>query len=215
MDNETFANDNQFAEAQIKVIGVGGAGGNAVNRMITEKVQGVDFIVANTDLQALNNSQATTKIRLGPKLTKGLGAGSNPEVGEKAAQESEEQIKKALEGADMVFITAGMGGGTGTGAAPVVAKLAKDSGALTVGVVTRPFSFEGPRRARYAAEGLEKLKSNVSDYKNLQFKYLVQYSKSFIKIYYCYDGKYRTIVNNIKKAYKKGREEHAIKEFRS
>ncbi|MBB1095252.1 cell division protein FtsZ [Limosilactobacillus sp. BG-MG3-A] len=161
MDNETFANDNQFAEAQIKVIGVGGAGGNAVNRMITEKVQGVDFIVANTDLQALNNSQATTKIRLGPKLTKGLGAGSNPEVGEKAAQESEEQIKKALEGADMVFITAGMGGGTGTGAAPVVAKLAKDSGALTVGVVTRPFSFEGPRRARYAAEGLEKLKSNV------------------------------------------------------
>ena len=121
MDNETFANDNQFAEAQIKVIGVGGAGGNAVNRMITEKVQGVDFIVANTDLQALNNSQATTKIRLGPKLTKGLGAGSNPEVGEKAAQESEEQIKKALEGADMVFITAGMGGGTGTGAAPVVA----------------------------------------------------------------------------------------------
>ena len=124
MDNETFANDNQFAEAQIKVIGVGGAGGNAVNRMITEKVQGVDFIVANTDLQALNNSQATTKIRLGPKLTKGLGAGSNPEVGEKAAQESEEQIKKALEGADMVFITAGMGGGTGTGAAPVVAKLA-------------------------------------------------------------------------------------------
>ena len=161
MDNETFANDNQFAEAQIKVIGVGGGGGNAVNRMISEKVQGVDFIVANTDLQALNNSQATTKIRLGPKLTKGLGAGSNPEVGEKAAQESEEQIKKALEGADMVFITAGMGGGTGTGAAPVVAKLAKDSGALTVGVVTRPFSFEGPRRARYAVEGLEKLKSNV------------------------------------------------------
>ncbi|MBB1123417.1 cell division protein FtsZ [Limosilactobacillus albertensis] len=161
MDNETFTNENQFAEARIKVIGVGGGGGNAVNRMIAEKVQGVDFIVANTDLQALNNSEATTKIRLGPKLTKGLGAGSNPEVGEKAAQESEEQIKKALEGADMVFITAGMGGGTGTGAAPVVAKLAKDSGALTVGVVTRPFSFEGPRRARYAAEGLEKLKSNV------------------------------------------------------
>lgn len=161
MDNETNATETQFAEARIKVIGVGGGGGNAVNRMISEKVQGVDFIVANTDLQALNASQATTKIRLGPKLTKGLGAGSNPEVGEKAAQESEEQIKKALEGADMVFITAGMGGGTGTGAAPVVAKLAKDSGALTVGVVTRPFSFEGPRRARYASEGLEKLKSNV------------------------------------------------------
>lgn len=160
MDNE-LNTENQFAEAQIKVIGVGGGGGNAVNRMIAEKVQGVDFIVANTDLQALNNSAASTKIRLGPKLTKGLGAGSNPEVGAKAAQESEEQIKKALEGADMVFITAGMGGGTGTGAAPVVAKLAKDSGALTVGVVTRPFSFEGPRRARYATEGLEKLKSNV------------------------------------------------------
>lgn len=160
MDNE-LNTENQFAEAQIKVIGVGGGGGNAVNRMIAEKVQGVDFIVANTDLQALNNSAASTKIRLGPKLTKGLGAGSNPEVGAKAAQESEEQIKKALEGADMVFITAGMGGGTGTGAAPVVAKLAKDSGALTVGVVTRPFSFEGPRRARYATEGLEKLKANV------------------------------------------------------
>lgn len=159
MDNETM--DNEFGGARIKVIGVGGGGGNAVNRMIKEKVQGVDFIVANTDRQALNNSQASTKIQLGPKLTKGLGAGSKPEVGEKAAQESEEAIKKVLEGADMVFITAGMGGGTGTGAAPVVAKLAKDSGALTVGVVTRPFSFEGPRRGKYAVEGLNKLKSNV------------------------------------------------------
>lgn len=159
MDNETI--DNEFGGARIKVIGVGGGGGNAVNRMIKEKVQGVDFIVANTDRQALNNSQASTKIQLGPKLTKGLGAGSKPEVGEKAAQESEEAIKKVLEGADMVFITAGMGGGTGTGAAPVVAKLAKDSGALTVGVVTRPFSFEGPRRGKYAVEGLNKLKSNV------------------------------------------------------
>lgn len=157
MDNET----NEFAGARIKVIGVGGGGGNAVNRMIAEKVQGVDFIVANTDLQALNASQAPTKIQLGPKLTKGLGAGSNPEVGEKAAQESEEQIQKALENADMVFITAGMGGGTGTGAAPVIAKIAKDSGALTVGVVTRPFSFEGPRRAKYATNGLDALKSNV------------------------------------------------------
>ncbi|WP_373841673.1 cell division protein FtsZ [Limosilactobacillus sp.] len=161
MDNETKTMDNEFAGARIKVIGVGGGGGNAVNRMITEKVQGVDFIVANTDLQALNASQASTKIQLGPKLTKGLGAGSNPEVGEKAAQESEEQIQKALEGADMVFITAGMGGGTGTGAAPVIAKIAKGSGALTVGVVTRPFSFEGPRRAKFATEGLENLKSNV------------------------------------------------------
>lgn len=161
MDNETNTVENEFAGARIKVIGVGGGGGNAVNRMITEKVQGVDFIVANTDLQALNASKAATKIQLGPKLTKGLGAGSNPEVGEKAAQESEEQIQKALEGADMVFITAGMGGGTGTGAAPVIAKIAKDSGALTVGVVTRPFSFEGPRRAKYATEGLKALKSNV------------------------------------------------------
>ncbi|MBD8085832.1 cell division protein FtsZ [Limosilactobacillus urinaemulieris] len=160
MDNENSM-ENQFAGAKIKVIGVGGGGGNAVNRMITEKVQGVDFIVANTDLQALNASQAQTKIQLGPKLTKGLGAGSNPEVGDKAAEESEEQIQKALEGSDMVFITAGMGGGTGTGAAPVVAKIAKDSGALTVGVVTRPFSFEGPRRDKFATEGLAKLKANV------------------------------------------------------
>ena len=160
MDNENSM-ENQFAGAKIKVIGVGGGGGNAVNRMITEKVQGVDFIVANTDLQALNASEAQTKIQLGPKLTKGLGAGSNPEVGDKAAEESEEQIQKALEGSDMVFITAGMGGGTGTGAAPVVAKIAKDSGALTVGVVTRPFSFEGPRRAKFATEGLAKLKANV------------------------------------------------------
>ena len=161
MDNETSTMENEFAGARIKVIGVGGGGGNAVNRMISEKVQGVDFIVANTDLQALNASKAQTKIQLGPKLTKGLGAGSNPEVGDKAAQESEEQIQKALEGADMVFITAGMGGGTGTGAAPVIAKIAKDSGALTVGVVTRPFSFEGPRRSKFAAEGLKELKSNV------------------------------------------------------
>ncbi|WP_251576481.1 cell division protein FtsZ [Limosilactobacillus agrestimuris] len=160
MDNENSM-ENQFAGAKIKVIGVGGGGGNAVNRMITEKVQGVDFIVANTDLQALNASQAQTKIQLGPKLTKGLGAGSNPEVGDKAAEESEEQIQKALEGSDMVFITAGMGGGTGTGAAPVVAKIAKDSGALTVGVVTRPFTFEGPRRDKFASEGLAKLKANV------------------------------------------------------
>ena len=160
MDNENSM-ENQFAGAKIKVIGVGGGGGNAVNRMITEKVQGVDFIVANTDLQALNASEAQTKIQLGPKLTKGLGAGSNPEVGDKAAEESEEQIQKALEGSDMVFITAGMGGGTGTGAAPVVAKIAKDSGALTVGVVTRPISFEGPRRAKFATEGLAKLKANV------------------------------------------------------
>lgn len=147
--------------AIIKVIGVGGAGGNAVNRMITEEVQGVEFIAANTDTQALQSSQAETKIQLGPKITKGLGAGSLPDVGLKAAQESEEQIRQALEGADLVFVTAGMGGGTGTGAAPVVAKIAKDMGALTVGVVTRPFTFEGPKRGRFAAEGLQNLKEAV------------------------------------------------------
>ena len=147
--------------AVIKVIGVGGAGGNAVNRMIAEEVKGVDFIVANTDTQALKGSQADTKIQLGPKVTKGLGAGSLPEVGLRAAEESEEQIRQVLEGSDLVFVTAGMGGGTGTGAAPVVARIAKDLGALTVGVVTRPFTFEGPKRGRYAAEGLQNLKDAV------------------------------------------------------
>lgn len=147
--------------AVIKVIGVGGGGGNAVNRMIEEEVQGVEFIVANTDTQALELSRAETKIQLGPKVTKGLGAGSLPEIGVKAAEESEEQIRKVLEGADLIFVTAGMGGGTGTGAAPVVAKVAKDLGALTVGVVTRPFTFEGPKRGRSAAEGLKNLKENV------------------------------------------------------
>ena len=161
MDNVTSTDQMDLKGASIKVIGVGGGGGNAVNQMINEKVKGVDFIVANTDLQALDGSAAQTKIQLGPKLTRGLGAGSNPEVGAKAAQESESQISKTLEGADMVFVTAGMGGGTGTGAAPVIAKIAKDSGALTVGVVTRPFSFEGSRRAKLAEEGLERLKKSV------------------------------------------------------
>ncbi|MHA8110017.1 cell division protein FtsZ [Lactobacillaceae bacterium Melli_B4] len=147
--------------AKIKVIGIGGGGSNAVNRMIADDVKGVEFIVANTDVQALDTSQAETKIQLGPKLTRGLGAGSNPEVGSKAAEESEEAIGEALEGADMVFVTAGMGGGTGNGAAPIAAKIAKDQGALTVGVVTRPFSFEGPKRSRYAAEGVAALKENV------------------------------------------------------
>ncbi|WP_318765915.1 cell division protein FtsZ [Lactiplantibacillus carotarum] len=151
----------QNSGANIKVIGVGGGGGNAVNRMIAEDVKGVEFIVANTDVQALQTSNAETKIQLGPKLTRGLGAGSNPDVGSKAAQESEEALTEALQGADMVFVTAGMGGGTGNGAAPVVAKIAKDSGALTVGVVTRPFTFEGPRRARNAAEGIAQMKDNV------------------------------------------------------
>ncbi|MGM9904583.1 MAG: cell division protein FtsZ, partial [Enterococcus sp.] len=145
----------------IKVIGVGGGGGNAVNRMIEENVKGVEFITANTDVQALKNSKAETVIQLGPKYTRGLGAGSQPEVGQKAAEESEQSLREALEGADMIFITAGMGGGTGTGAAPIVAGIARELGALTVGVVTRPFTFEGPKRGRFAAEGIARLKENV------------------------------------------------------
>ena len=156
-----FEFDTNLDGAVIKVIGVGGAGNNAVNRMIAEGVQGVEFIVANTDTQALRNSEAETKIQLGPKLTKGLGAGSLPDIGLKAAEEREEQIREALVGADLIFVTAGMGGGTGTGAAPVVARIAKELGALTVGVVTRPFSFEGPKRGRFAAEGVAQLKANV------------------------------------------------------
>lgn len=157
-----FSLDNNINEgAIIKVIGVGGGGGNAINRMIEENVKGVEFIAANTDVQALKNSKAETVIQLGPKYTRGLGAGSQPEVGQKSAEESEQQIRETLEGADMVFITAGMGGGTGTGAAPVVANIAKDLGALTVGVVTRPFSFEGPKRGRFAAEGIALMKENV------------------------------------------------------
>ncbi|KRN13732.1 cell division protein FtsZ [Fructilactobacillus fructivorans] len=159
MDYSMDANKNNGAT--IKVIGVGGSGGNAVNRMIEEGVKGVEFIAANTDLQALGSSKAETKINLGPKLTKGLGAGSNPEVGSKAAEESEEALTDALNDADMVFVTSGMGGGTGTGAAPIVAKIAKDAGALTVGVVTRPFVFEGPKRDHNATEGIEALKQNV------------------------------------------------------
>lgn len=153
--------ESKSTGANIKVIGVGGGGGNAVNRMIAEGVKGVQFIVANTDVQALQASNADVKIQLGPKLTKGLGAGSTPEVGGKAAEESQQTIASALEGADMIFVTAGMGGGTGTGAAPMVAKIAKEQGALTVGVVTRPFTFEGPKRARFAAEGVANLKEHV------------------------------------------------------
>lgn len=147
--------------AQIKVIGVGGGGSNAVNRMIEHGLQGVEFIAANTDAQALQLSQAETKLQLGAKLTRGLGAGANPEIGKKAAEESKEQIEEALTGADMVFITAGMGGGTGTGAAPVIAEVAKEIGALTVGVVTRPFTFEGKKRATQAVTGISALKEKV------------------------------------------------------
>ena len=147
--------------ARIKVIGVGGGGNNAVNRMVEEGLEGVEFYVANTDLQVLKRSPVKNKIELGRELTKGLGAGGEPEIGKKAALESEAEIRKVLEGADMVFIAAGMGGGTGTGAAPVVAKIAKDMGILTVGVVTKPFIFEGKPRMNNALSGIERLKENV------------------------------------------------------
>ncbi|RFA37631.1 cell division protein FtsZ [Virgibacillus dokdonensis] len=147
--------------ATIKVIGVGGGGNNAVNRMIEHGVEGVEFIAVNTDAQALNLSKAELKIQIGEKLTRGLGAGANPEVGKKAAEESKEQLEEVLQGADMIFVTAGMGGGTGTGAAPVIAQIAKDLGALTVGVVTRPFSFEGRRRSTQAISGIDALKGSV------------------------------------------------------
>jgi cell division protein FtsZ len=147
--------------AVIKVIGVGGGGGNAINRMIDEGVAGVEFIAVNTDIQALSASKAETVIQLGPKLTRGLGAGGQPEVGRKAAEESEEVLTEALTGADMVFITAGMGGGSGTGAAPVIARIAKGLGALTVAVVTRPFGFEGNKRGNYAIEGIAELREQV------------------------------------------------------
>ncbi|WP_341322602.1 cell division protein FtsZ [Solibacillus sp. FSL H8-0523] len=147
--------------AVIKVIGVGGGGNNAVNRMIEHGVQGVDFIAVNTDAQALNLSKAEYKLQIGGKLTRGLGAGANPEVGKKAAEESREQLEEVLRGADMVFVTAGMGGGTGTGAAPVIASIARDLGALTVGVVTRPFTFEGRKRQTQAIGGITSMKEAV------------------------------------------------------
>ncbi|NLM22084.1 MAG: cell division protein FtsZ [Peptococcaceae bacterium] len=155
-----FANDDiQFA--RIKVIGVGGGGNNAVNRMIAVGLQGVEFIGINTDAQALQMSRAAEKIQIGVKLTKGLGAGANPEIGHSAAEESRDEIAKSLMGADMIFVAAGMGGGTGTGAAPVVAEIAKEIGALTVGVVTRPFSFEGRKRAMQAEKGILELREKV------------------------------------------------------
>ena len=147
--------------AKIKVIGIGGGGGNAVNRMIESGVQAVDFIVANTDEQVLRASLAETKIQMGQQLTNGLGAGANPQIGKEAALESKNEIEEALKGADMVFVTCGMGGGTGTGAAPVVADIAQSQGALTVGIVTKPFSFEGKRRMEQAIQGIEELKKHV------------------------------------------------------
>jgi len=153
LDNEAFA--------RIKVIGVGGAGQNAVNRMIEEGIQGVEFIAANSDAQALTLSSAPTRVRLGDKITRGLGAGGDPEIGRKAAEESSDELYNVLKGSDMVFVTAGMGGGTGTGAAPIVAQVAKECGALTIGVVTRPFTFEGGKRSQSAEAGVAKMKEHA------------------------------------------------------
>ncbi|MBE6613595.1 MAG: cell division protein FtsZ, partial [Ruminococcaceae bacterium] len=153
--------DNFDSGVNIKVIGVGGGGNNAVNRMISTNVRGAEFIAVNTDRQALSHSNAVHKIDIGEKITKGHGAGANPEVGARAAEESIEEIKSVLDGSDMVFITAGMGGGTGTGAAPIVAKAAKDMGILTVGVVTKPFAFEGRRRMMQAETGIKNLIDSV------------------------------------------------------
>ena len=159
MNNMFGLEMNQLAK--IKVIGIGGGGCNAVNRMINSGLKGVDFIVANTDLQVLNDSLAPTKIQLGSELTDGLGAGANPEIGREAALESKAEIEDALKGADMVFVTGGMGGGTGTGASPIIAEVAQDLGALTVGLVTKPFSFEGKQRMEQAIAGLDELKKHV------------------------------------------------------
>lgn len=156
-----FEIDESSDLAKIKVIGAGGGGNNAVNTMIQSQLQGVEFISVNTDKQALKESQAEQKIQIGEKLTRGLGAGANPDVGKRAAEESKDEIIKALQGADMVFVTAGMGGGTGTGSAPVIAQLAKEMGILTVGVVTKPFMFEGKVRMKNAEAGIEELKSKV------------------------------------------------------
>ena len=156
-----FDNSEMGQFARIKVVGVGGGGNNAVNRMIDAGIQGIEFIAINTDSQVLMASQASTKIQIGEKLTKGLGAGANPEIGKKAAEESADEIAQAIKDADMVFITAGMGGGTGTGAAPIVASISKEMGKLTVGIVTKPFVFEGRRRMKAADDGVEALKTSV------------------------------------------------------
>ncbi|MCR5584745.1 MAG: cell division protein FtsZ [Lachnospiraceae bacterium] len=156
-----ITSDNYSSNAKILVIGVGGAGNNAVNRMIDEAISGIDFVCANTDKQQLSNCKASTCIQIGEKLTKGLGCGADPEKGEKSAEESREEISEVIRGADMVFVTCGMGGGTGTGATPVIAQIAKEMGILTVGVVTKPFSFEGKVRMENAIGGIEKLRHNV------------------------------------------------------
>ena len=160
--------------AHIKVIGVGGGGNNAINRMIESGVKGVEFIALNTDRQALHSSKAETKLQIGEKLTKGLGAGANPEIGMKAAEESKNEIADALKGADMIFITAGMGGGTGTGAAPIVAEIAKEIGILTVGVVTKPFTFEGKKRMVHAEKSIDEVKYKVDTFVTIPKDRLLQ-----------------------------------------
>lgn len=184
----------------IKVIGVGGGGGNAVNRMVENGVQGVEFVSINTDMQALNYSQASTKIQIGEKLTKGQGAGANPEIGRKAAEESKDQIAAALANTNLVFITAGMGGGTGTGAAPVVAQIARELGILTVGVVTRPFAFEGKKRLEQALSGIEELNKNVDSLviiPNERLKYVSEQKITFKNAFEIADGVLRQAVKNI------------------
>lgn len=160
METDYDENNNYMMDgtATIKVIGVGGAGNNAINRMIESGIKGVEFIAINTDRQALQLSKASSKIQIGEKLTRGLGAGANPEIGMQAAEESKAEIAEMLRGADMVFVTAGMGGGTGTGAAPIVAAAAKELGILTIGVVTKPFTFEGKKRLTQAEKGIANLK---------------------------------------------------------
>lgn len=186
--------------ASIKVIGVGGAGNNAVNRMVQHGLQGVEFIAVNTDRQALYMSQATQRVQIGEKLTKGLGAGANPEVGQQAAEESRDEIANVIKDSDMVFITAGMGGGTGTGAAPVVAQIAREMGILTVGVVTRPFAFEGKKRLEQALGGIDELNKNVDSLviiPNERLKYVSEQKITFKNAFEIADGVLRQAVANI------------------
>lgn len=179
----TDSEDNSLPIPKIKVVGVGGGGQNAVNHMIDSEITDVDFISLNTDKQALVNSKAKIKIQIGSKLTKGLGAGSNPQIGEKAAEEDQAKIRDALKDADLVFITAGMGGGTGTGAAPVVARIARDLGALTIAIVTKPFSFEGKTKINKAEEGIRKLRGYVDTLIVIPNDKLTQLSKSSISLF--------------------------------
>ena len=184
----------------IKVIGVGGGGGNAVNRMVSDGLQGVEFIAMNTDQQALAKNHATVKVQLGSKLTKGRGAGADPEIGQRAAEESKDEIANALKGSQMVFITAGMGGGTGTGAAPVVAEIAREAGVLTVGVVTKPFGFEGRKRMAQAEQGIEELRSKVDSLviiPNERLKYATDQKITFANAFAIADDVLRQAVQSI------------------